>query len=85
MNDDVAESFGCMTAEWITEQLDDFMYTFENDSDGEFVAKGSVISHHFPMLNIELIEMSANMSIERLLSLVDIITRLRVRIEFCDN
>lgn len=43
MNDDIAESCGCMTAEWLSEQLADFMYTFENDSDGEFIAKGSLI------------------------------------------
>ncbi|MCP9258223.1 DNA polymerase alpha subunit B [Dirofilaria immitis] len=40
MDDDIAESYGCMTADWLNEQLADFMYTFENDSDGEFIAKG---------------------------------------------
>lgn len=41
MDDVIAESCGCMTAEWLNEQLADFMYTFENDSDGEFIVKGS--------------------------------------------
>lgn len=38
--DDIAESYGCMTANWLSEQLADFMYTFEDDPDGVFVAKG---------------------------------------------
>lgn len=45
--DTIAESYGCMTADWLNEQLADFMYTFENDSDGMFIAKGSFTFHHF--------------------------------------
>lgn len=36
----IAESCGCMTADWIGEQLADFMYTFDNDANGTFVTKG---------------------------------------------
>uniref|UniRef100_A0A8R1Y156 DNA polymerase alpha subunit B n=1 Tax=Onchocerca volvulus TaxID=6282 RepID=A0A8R1Y156_ONCVO len=47
MDDDIAESYGCMTADWLNEQLADFMYTFENDSDGEFVAKANFLSKQY--------------------------------------
>ncbi|VDO45361.1 unnamed protein product, partial [Onchocerca flexuosa] len=47
MDDDIAESYGCMTADWLNEQLADFMYTFENDADGEFVAKANVLSKQY--------------------------------------
>ncbi|EFO26626.2 DNA polymerase alpha subunit B family protein [Loa loa] len=47
MDDDIAESCGCMTADWLSEQLADFMYTFENDSDGEFVAKANDLSKQY--------------------------------------
>ncbi|KAM3723083.1 DNA polymerase alpha subunit [Dirofilaria immitis] len=47
MDDDIAESYGCMTADWLNEQLADFMYTFENDSDGEFIAKANNLSKQY--------------------------------------
>ncbi|VDK85612.1 unnamed protein product [Litomosoides sigmodontis] len=48
MDDDyIAESYGCMTADWLNEQLADFMYTFENDSDGIFVAKANDLSKQY--------------------------------------
>ncbi|CAG9535205.1 unnamed protein product [Cercopithifilaria johnstoni] len=47
MDDDIAESYGCMTADWLSEQLADFMYTFENDSDGEFIAKANNLSKQY--------------------------------------
>ncbi|KAL4003344.1 DNA polymerase alpha/epsilon subunit B family protein [Acanthocheilonema viteae] len=47
MNDDIAESYGCMTADWLSEQMADFMYTFENDSDGEFITKANNLSKQY--------------------------------------
>uniref|UniRef100_A0A0R3RYD7 DNA polymerase alpha subunit B n=1 Tax=Elaeophora elaphi TaxID=1147741 RepID=A0A0R3RYD7_9BILA len=47
MDDGIAESCGCMTADWLSEQLADFMYTFENDSDGEFIAKANDLSKQY--------------------------------------
>uniref|UniRef100_A0A915PZ82 DNA polymerase alpha subunit B n=1 Tax=Setaria digitata TaxID=48799 RepID=A0A915PZ82_9BILA len=41
MGDEVAESCGCMTADWLNEQLADFMYTFENDPEGEFITRAN--------------------------------------------
>uniref|UniRef100_A0A1I8EUL5 DNA polymerase alpha subunit B n=1 Tax=Wuchereria bancrofti TaxID=6293 RepID=A0A1I8EUL5_WUCBA len=45
--DDIAESYGCMTANWLSEQLADFMYTFEDDPDGIFVAKANDLSKQY--------------------------------------
>ncbi|KAK6102034.1 DNA polymerase alpha/epsilon subunit B family protein [Brugia pahangi] len=45
--DDIAESYGCMTANWLSEQLADFMYTFEDDPDGVFVAKANDLSKQY--------------------------------------
>uniref|UniRef100_A0A914SA63 Uncharacterized protein n=1 Tax=Parascaris equorum TaxID=6256 RepID=A0A914SA63_PAREQ len=37
---DIGDCYGMITAEWFDDEISDFMYTFENDADGDFISRG---------------------------------------------
>lgn len=37
---DIGDSYGMITAEWFGDELSDFMYTFDDDADGDFISRG---------------------------------------------
>lgn len=61
---DIGDSYGMITAEWFGDELSDFMYTFDDDADGDFISRVNHLSKVYNKtgedLVSELIAFAAN-------------------------